>query len=76
MSNIYWDGVIRRICNEAEYRLKNNGSDGVAVISLNVLVGNDGKPIAWTVDGKRIEPSSRARDIMEGLCGNQNNILT
>lgn len=67
MSNIYWDGVIRRICDEAAYRLKNNGSDGVAVINLNVMVGNDGKPIAWTVESKRVEPSNKARDILTGL---------
>jgi hypothetical protein len=77
MSNIYWDGVINRICEEARYRLKNNGSSkSVAIISLNVLIGVDGNPIVWTVEGKRVEPTSKARDILMGLSGSQENILT
>lgn len=67
MSNIYWDNIIKRVCNEAAYQLKNNGSDGLAVINLSVIIGNDGKPIIWTVEGRRVEPSNRAKDILTGL---------
>jgi hypothetical protein len=53
---------------EAETTLKNNRSDGIAIITVNVVCTANGEPLLWVVaNGKRVEPSGQAAEIIRQL---------
>lgn len=48
--------------------LKNNKSNGLAIVTSHMLVNSEGTPIAWVVpSGKRIEPTKETGNIIEAL---------
>lgn len=58
-----WLSVARRLQSVAK-------SNGLSVLSINILVDAEGHPIAWTAPKKvLIEPSNKASDIMGILAG-------
>lgn len=68
MSNIYWNNVIKRICQEAhKYLNASNGSrDGLVIVRFKVVVDADNKPRFWWVDGSaKIEPGNVAEEILK-----------
>ncbi len=64
--NIYWQDLIKRICQLSGLLLKNN-SDGIALIKINLIIGRNNKPLHWTVDGKQVEPAKDADGFLEML---------
>lgn len=64
--NIYWNDLIKRICQEAsKYINHNSGSsrDSAAVITVKIVV-HDNQPKFWIVENScKIEPSK----MVEGL---------
>lgn len=63
-----WEMLRKRIKNEAKHTLRNNYNDGVAIISVHMIVRYDGVPILWIMqDGKRVEPSTDAIEVIEAL---------
>ena len=57
-----WGSVILRLMSEATSTLANNTSDGVAIVTMHVVIDGRGKPVVWVVPaGKRIEPSKDAK---------------
>jgi hypothetical protein len=65
-----WNNLQRRVKSEAKGTLRNNMSDGVAIISVHMLVDSAGEPLAWVIqDGKRIEPSKDAKDLVDAIIG-------
>lgn len=56
--NKEWLSVIRRLQSVAK-------SNGLAVLSINVLVDSDGKPIIWTAPNRvLIEPKNAAAAVI------------
>lgn len=70
INNIHWQQLVNRITQEVEYQLRNNNGakeQGVVYINLKLLADCN-RPLTWiVVDGKRIEPSSRAKELLELL---------
>lgn len=64
MINIYWNSLISRICQEASHLLRNKKSNGVAILTIKVLI-KDEKPLHWIVEGKAIEPGKTADQILD-----------
>lgn len=61
-----WQKLINRLQQEIESQLRNNHSardQGMVIVELRLLAGCDG-PILWMVDSKKIEPGSRARELL------------
>lgn len=70
MSN-RWKMLQKRIEFEAKETLRNNVTDGTAIITVHILTQHDGEPLMWVVqDGHRIEPSKDASSIISALLGN------
>lgn len=70
MSKNSWASLQARLVSEAQTVLRNNQTDGVAIITAHILVDGNGTPILWVIpDGKRIEPSKDARDLVTMLTG-------
>lgn len=68
--NDQWESVSLRIQKEAKDTLQNNSSDGLAIITSHILVDSTGNPVVWVVqDGRRVEPSRSAKDILMNLLG-------
>jgi hypothetical protein len=62
------DNLVMRIKYEAERILSNNKQRGCAIITVHVLMDAAGSPLVWVVpDGKRIEPSKDALDVIRQL---------
>jgi hypothetical protein len=62
------DNFVMRLKYEAERTLSNNKQKGCAIITVHVLMDAGGVPLAWVVpDGKRIEPSKDALDVIRQL---------
>ena len=62
------DNFVMRLKYEAERTLSNNRQRGCAIITAHVLMDADGNPLAWVVpDGRRIEPSKDALDVIKQL---------
>jgi hypothetical protein len=62
------ENFVLRLKYEAERTLLNNKQSGVAIITVHVLMDAIGTPLAWVVsDGKRIEPSKDALDVIRQL---------
>ncbi len=58
-----WLSLARRLQSVAK-------SNGLSVLSINILVDAEGEPIAWTAPKKvLIEPSNDASEIMGILAG-------
>jgi len=69
MTGDRWESFVNRLKLEATNILRNN-SDGVAIITAHVLVKGDGAPLIWVVqDGKRIEPSKDAQEVISAILG-------
>ena len=63
-----WASLIRRVKAEVDDTVGNNRSDGVAIITMTVAFTAQGKPLGWVVsEGRRVEPSSKARDLVLAL---------
>lgn len=63
-----WKNYELRIRSEARAVLKNNKSNGLAIVTSHMLVNSEGTPIAWVVpSGKRIEPTKETGNIIEAL---------
>lgn len=62
-----WDKLTNRLKQEIETQLRNHNDkrQGLVKIELTVLAGCDG-PILWMVDSRKIEPGSRARELLLG----------
>lgn len=61
-----WDKLTNRLKQEIEQQLRNNHSakeQGLVKIELTILAGCDG-PVLWIVDSHKIEPGSRARELL------------
>jgi hypothetical protein len=65
-----WSMLEKRIRAEAKSTLRNNASDGVAIISVHLVTDAQGEPLVWVVqDGKRVEPSKDAAETIKALLG-------
>jgi len=63
-----WENLVLRLKNEARSLLANNKQNGVAIVTVHLLMDAEGTPRAWVVPaGKRIEPSSSAAQIIATL---------
>lgn len=63
-----WDKLINRMKQEIETQLRNNHSakeQGLVKMDVTILAGSNG-PILWMVDSKKVEPGSRARELLLG----------
>lgn len=73
-----WDKIIQRIRSEVDFRLgmtgahRQNGSNqaikkegAIVGITITMLVDCDNRPLVWTVESKRVEPGSRAKELLE-----------
>lgn len=63
-----WDKLTNRLKQEIEQQLRNNHSareQGLVKIDLTILAGVTG-PILWMVDSKKVEPGSRAKELLLG----------
>lgn len=63
-----WDKLTNRLKQEIETQLRNNHSareQGLVKVSVTFLAGCSG-PILWEVDSRKIEPGSRARELLLG----------
>lgn len=63
-----WDKFINRIKAEIETQLRNNHTakdQGLVKVDVVILAGSDG-PILWMVDSKKVEPGSRAKELLLG----------
>lgn len=61
-----WDELILRMQQEISYQLRNNNQakeQGIVRITL-VLLADIQEPIVWELEGKKIEPSSRAKALL------------
>lgn len=60
-----WDKIINRIKSEVAYKLGTSKSTGsVVALRLMLMIDCDGNPLIWTVEGKKIEPGYRAKELM------------
>lgn len=65
-----WESFMLRLKNEATVTLRKNKSNGVCIVTANIVMDASGKPLAWVVlKGKRIEPSGTAKAVIETLIG-------
>lgn len=67
ISNIHWQQLFNRLQQEVEHQLRNNNGakdQGVVVINLKIMA-NISRPLVWTVEGHKIEPSSKAKELLE-----------
>lgn len=63
-----WDKLINRMKQEIESQLRNNHSakeQGMVKLDIVIIAGANG-PILWMVDGRKIEPGSRAKELLLG----------
>ena len=68
--NKRWDQLEKRVRGEAKEVLRNNVNDGIAFVTVHILLQHDGEPILWLVpSGKRVEPSADASNILTALIG-------
>lgn len=59
-----WLNVIRRL------QAACHGNQGLAILSINVLVNADGKPMQWSEPKRtKLEPKSESGVVMELLAG-------
>jgi hypothetical protein len=61
-----WDKLINRMKQEIDTQLRNNNSakeQGMVKLDITILAGCNG-PILWMVDSKRIEPGTRAKELL------------
>lgn len=69
-----WASLIKRVKAEVDRTIENNRQDGVAIVSATMAFTAQGEPLAWVVErGKRVEPSSGARDLLLYLSQLDNN---
>lgn len=64
-----WEHLINRLKQEVDYQLRNNNSrkdEGVVYLEVRILAG-ESEPILWMVDGKKVEPGTKAKSLLE-LC--------
>jgi len=74
-SNSRWPAFISRVRELARRKLRNNTTDGIAVISVNMLVAHSGDPIFWLEPTiRRIEPSRSALSDLLGLFGQEDSL--
>lgn len=67
MPNAYFDPMISRICQIARDRLRNS-DDGLAVVSIKVLIGKDGRPVLWSEPAcVKLEPPCKATAFLEAI---------
>lgn len=71
-----WNKVIDRAKQETSYRLgkdRSHSHTSNSVVSLNIVmvVNDDGVPLVWEIESKRIESGGSAREILKAL-----NLLT
>ena len=60
-----WASVVLRLMSESRETLSNNKSDGIAILSIHIVVDSDSRPLFWVVpDGKRVEPSKNAKETL------------
>ena len=60
-----WASVVLRLMSEAQETLSNNKSDGIAILSIHIVVDSSNRPLFWVVpDGKRVEPSKNAKETL------------
>lgn len=63
--NRYFLPLIQRICQAAGAALR-NADDGMAIVTVKVLMTSDNRPVVWVVSGvDKIEPGSRAESFVE-----------
>lgn len=64
-----WTLLRNRIESEVAQQLRNNnGNKDQGVVKINITMLMDlCQPIIWQVDGKRIEPSSKAKALLDLL---------
>lgn len=61
-----WDDLVCRIKQEVAYQLRNNNGakdQGIVKITVVLLAGMDA-PLVWEVEGKKIEPTQKARSLL------------
>lgn len=46
--NMAWERLIRRICQGVDWELKNKSSDGLAIVTITMLIDSNKKPLIWT----------------------------
>lgn len=60
-----WQAFVNRLKQESKHGVVKNNSSGLVIITSHVLVNGEGEPLVWVVnEGKRIEPSRDAMDIV------------
>lgn len=60
-----WENYRLRIISEAKRVLKNNKSNGLAIITSHMIVDSDGNPIAWLAPScKRVEPTKDTANVV------------
>lgn len=68
MSDTRWDSLVNRLKQESASTLKNNRSDGIAIMTVHIVANADGEPLLWVVaPSRRVEPSGDAAKIIRQL---------
>lgn len=68
--NNKWESFIKRQKQEARDVLRNNKTDGVAIITTHAVTTYDGDLLFFVVqNGNRVEPSKDARRAIRALIG-------
>lgn len=63
-----WDKIIQRIRSEVAFRLGNNNGhkdQGAVIVKLVMVLDCDNKPLVWTLTSGKVEPGSRAKELLE-----------
>lgn len=67
MINAYFDPLISRILQVAADRLRNS-DDGLAVVSIKLLIRKDGRPVLWSEPScVKLEPACKAAAFLEEM---------
>lgn len=66
-NNIHWQQLFNRLQQEVEHQLRNNnGAKDQGVVKINLtMLADISRPLVWTVEGRKIEPSSKAKELLE-----------
>jgi hypothetical protein len=63
-----WEALKMRCQEKARKILHNNRSDGIAIVTVYVVMSYDGSPLLWVVPAaNRVEPSGDAQVVMEEI---------
>lgn len=68
MNQKNWESLVKRLRQEARSTLKNNRTDGVAILTVHIVANAEGDAMLWVVgNSKRVEPSGGAASVIRSL---------